>query len=66
MEQTTGSGQLNFLVRQLQPSGQYVADQGNIQTVSVGGIIIFPHVLEHVQNADAAGVISHDGHGVLQ
>ena len=66
MEQAAGSGQLDFLVRQLQPSGQYVADQGNIQAVSVSGVIIFPHVLKHVQNADTAGMIGYNGHGVLQ
>ena len=66
MEQTAGSSQFHVFFRKLQPSRQNITDQCHIQTVGIGGIIVFPHILKHIQNTDAAGMIRNNGKCAFQ
>ena len=50
VEKTADGCILNFFFAEPQPSCEYITDQGNIHTMDIGGVIIFPHAMQHVKD----------------
>ena len=56
VKQTTKCRKLNIFLRKMQPAGKNITDQGNIQTMCVGKIIVSTHIVEHVKEINIFAV----------
>ena len=56
MKQTAKCRKLNIFLRKMQPAGKNITDQGNIQTMRVGKIIVSAHIVEHVKEIHTSAI----------
>ena len=56
VKQTTKRCKLGIFLWKMQPSCKHIADQGNIQTMRVGKIIVSTHIMKHIEEINISAV----------